>query len=280
MTIVAPRFFYLETYGCSANQNNSEIISGILTTAGLSRVSKPELADISIINTCIVKAKTEEKIKHRIKELAENKKEKYKIIVAGCMPEIPELRKQLQQKNIYFLGTRNLKKISSLVRSIFENKYNEDKFLIGNEIKLNLPKIPENKIIGITQISEGCLGDCNYCIVKLAKGRLTSYPQDMIIESIKKDLQQGCKEIWLTSQDNANYGLEKGKRELPELLNKILKLKGNFKIRLGMMDPNNVLPILEELIELYKHEKMFKFLHLPLQSGSNKILKEMNRQYQ
>jgi len=116
-------------------------------------------------------------------------------------------------------------------------------------------------------------------LTKFAKGKLFSYPEKEIIESIKKDLQSGGKEIWITSQDNASYGNEKNIFFLPELLKKILELKGNFKVRLGMMNPNNVLKILDELIEIYKNPKMFKFLHIPVQSGSDKVLKLMNRKY-
>jgi MiaB/RimO family radical SAM methylthiotransferase len=147
------------------------------------------------------------------------------------------------------------------------------------EIKLNLPKVPQNKLISINQISEGCLGNCSYCKTKLAKGKLFSYPQKEILKSIESDLVNGAKEIWLTSQDNASYGLDRGKNELCELLGEILKLKHKFKLRLGMMDPNNVLPILKNLIEIYKDKKMYKFIHIPIQSTSNKVLKDMNRFY-
>jgi len=158
--------------------------------------------------------------------------------------------------------------------------YQEQNFLTENyEEKLLTNKISSKKDIGITQISEGCNSNCSFCIVKLAKGKLFSYPPAKIIGNITRDVKSGAKEIWLTSQDNASYGLDSGKRLLPELLNEILKLKGNFKVRLGMMNPENVLPITNELLEIYKNKKMKKFLHIPLQSGSNKILKLMNRNY-
>jgi len=92
------------------------------------------------------------------------------------------------------------------------------------------------------------LGDCSYCKVKFVKGQLFSYAEEKISKSIESDLQQGAKEIWLTSQDCASYNLENGKNQFPELLNKILSLKHNFKLRLGMMNPNHVYPIINELI--------------------------------
>jgi MiaB-like tRNA modifying enzyme len=149
------------------------------------------------------------------------------------------------------------------------------------ETHLCKPKNYKNKIIGITQLSSGCLGDCSYCIVKLVKGPLNSYPQEEILKNIQNDLDTGCKEIWLTSQDCSSYGLDMPQKKvfLPELLNKILAIRGKFQVRLGMSNPNHILPMVKELAEIYKNPKMFKFLHIPLQSGSDKVLSAMNRHY-
>lgn len=266
---------YFETYGCTANQNSSEIMRGLVRQAGLNITSNPETADLIIINSCIVKEPTETKIKQKVIDFLKQEK---KVILAGCMPRLN--KKRLQKSNLYLLDTSHSKDIINLIRDIQANQYDEDVYLKQrNEVKALLPKVPFSKQIGITQISEGCLGNCTYCIVRLAKGKLFSYPKEKIIESIKNDLQSGCKEIWITSQDNASYGNEDDKFLLPELLNEVLALPGRFYVRVGMMNPNNVLKILPELIEIYKHPKMFKFLHIPIQSGSDKILKAMNRKY-
>lgn len=266
------KFIYIETYGCSANQNNSEIIRGKLVEAGLQLTENPEIADILVLNTCIVKGPTENRMKGRIAELSSLGKP---LIITGCMPEV----RKLGGKNIFLLGINHITEINKLIRRILENKYQEKEFLaINKEIKLNCSKINQKKLIGITQISEGCLGNCNFCITKLVKKDLFSYPKEKILENIKRDLQQGCKEIWITSQDNAAYGLDSGS-SLIELLDKILKIDKKFRLRLGMMNPDNALPILPELIEIYKNDKIYKFLHIPIQSGSDKILKLMNRKY-
>ena len=272
-----PKFIYFETYGCVANQNNTEIMKGLCLANGLEITNNPEIADILVINTCVVKGRTEKKIERRISDLKE-KYPKKPIIVAGCMPEVRS--NKLREPNLYLLGTHHIKDLPKLIRKIYTGRYKEEEFLsFRYEEKLLQPKIPAKKGIGIIQISEGCLGNCSFCLTRLAKHSLFSYSQDKIIENIKRDLKAGAKEIWLTSQDNASYGLDRGKRELPELLRKILELKGNFKVRIGMMNPNNVLPILSQLIEIYKHEKIKPFLHLPLQSGSDLVLKRMNRKY-
>jgi len=272
-----PKFIFLETYGCSANQNNSEIIRGKLIEAGLELIDNPDIADMIILNTCIVKGPTENSIKRRIQNLASLKKP---VIVAGCMPQARKKWLE-QQKHVYLLGINHTKEITKLIRRIIDNKYNPIEFIDNkHEIKLNCSKIRQNKLIGITQISEGCLGNCNYCQVKLVKGNLFSYPKHEILENIKKDLSEGCKEIWLTSQDLASYNLENNdKLAFINLLKNVLSINSSFKLRLGMMNPNHLLPILDELMDIYKDNRVYKFLHIPVQSGSNKILKAMNRKY-
>ena len=266
---------YFETYGCTANYNSSEIMKGLLKQAGLNLTNNSNFADFIVINSCIVKEPTEEKIRRKVFDFLKDGK---KIILTGCMPRLN--RQKLQYPNLYLLDTSHVKDIINLIRDIKSNRYDEDKYLKSRkEIKLKLPKVPKEKFIGITQISEGCLGNCSYCATRLAKGKLFSYPIEKIIENVKKDLDSGCKEIWLTSQDCASYGNDFGEYLLPTLLKEILKIKKRFFLRVGMMNPNNVLKILKELVKIYQNDKMFKFLHIPIQSGSNKILKDMNRLY-
>lgn len=263
---------YIETYGCAANQNNSEILAGLLTQAGHIVTNNEELANIIIINSCIVKGKTENKIKRRIQDLKQFAKNKL-LIIGGCMPETDAKQLKKLNSNIILLGTHNFKEIINLLnkkQNIIENK---------SEIKLNLPKVPQNKLISINQISEGCLGCCTYCKTKLAKGQLYSYPQEEILKSIESDLKQGVKEVWITSQDNGAYGLDSKKEDLAKLITNITKLKHRFKLRNGMSNPNHIIPILNNLIESYRSDKVFKFLHIPIQSASNKVLKDMNRKY-
>ncbi len=272
---------YIETYGCSANQNNSEIIQGLLEKQGFIIVSRPEIADLAIINTCIVKGPTEHKMISRIKTLSRFQF----LIVVGCMADVKseKIKKIAKQSNfkvkLALVGTKHIHEIAKIIKKLIKGKESE---LISQkkEIKLCLFKTPKRKTIGITQISEGCQGNCSFCIVRFAKGKLFSYPQDKIIKNVKQDLIS-CKEIWLTSQDNACYGLDliHGKHELPKLLKKVLSIKKKFFVRLGMMNPSSLLPIVEEIIECYKDKKMFKFLHVPVQSGSNNILRLMNRPY-
>jgi len=264
---------YIETFGCSANQNNSEILAGLLTQSGYQITNNKDIADTVILNTCVVKNTTENKIKRKIQDLGNSDK---MTIVTGCMPDSDSKSITKLNPRALQLSSHNIKSVVQLIQNkslpIINNQNNEEKIL--------LPKIPLNKLISITQILEGCLSSCTFCKTKLAKGNVFSYPQDKIIKSIENDLKNGAKEVWITSQGNACYGMDRGKQELPELVENILKLPFRFKLRIGMMNPHHLYPILDEMIELYKNPKVYKFLHLPIQSSSNKVLKSMKRPYE
>ncbi|MBS3080130.1 tRNA (N(6)-L-threonylcarbamoyladenosine(37)-C(2))-methylthiotransferase [Candidatus Pacearchaeota archaeon] len=264
---------YIQTYGCSANQNNSEILAGLLNQEGHKLIDNPEQADFIILNTCAVKEKTESKIKRRIQDLYKKYPNK-KMIITGCLAQTDSDKIRRLNSNSIILGTNNYTDINNIINpGLVQINISEKK-----EEKILIPKISQNNLISITQISEGCLSRCSFCKTKLAKGNLFSYPMNKILSSIEKDLKLGAKEIWLTSQGNENYGMEQGKNRLIELINEILSLPYDFKLRLGMMNPIN-LPNINELIQVYKNIKMYRFLHIPIQSASNKVLKDMKRGY-
>ncbi len=269
---------YFETYGCSANFNNTEIMEALLAKEGFEIVDEVEKADVIVLNTCIVKSPTETKMWRRLSLLSSLKKP---LVVAGCMAEVYPKEITKKYHNVVLLGPRNLTDTVRAVRFALEKKQVN---FIGKKriVKSELPKIRKNKIINIIQISDGCLGNCSYCSVKLAKGGLFSYPMESIVEDVKHGLQDGCREVWITSQDNSAYGVDfssSRSSKLPLLLNKISSIKGEFFVRVGMMNPNFVLPVLDDLIRSFESEKIFKFIHIPVQSGNNRILKLMNRQY-
>ncbi len=263
---------YIRTFGCSANQADSEAIGGLLVKAGFTLVDNFSKADCVIINSCFVKSRTEHAVTREVKKALSLKK---KLIVAGCMPEVLSEELKKLAPNASLVGTHKINQIVKVVQS------KKPVYLLGKvDIpKICMPRLRKNKIVAIVPISSGCLGNCSYCCVKFAKGRLFSYPKELILKEVENAVAEGCKEVWVTAQDCANYGLDNGKASLPDLLEKICSIEGNFLVRIGMIDPDNILKILEELIEIYKHPKIFKFLHIPVQSGSNKILKAMNRKY-
>jgi len=235
---------FIKTYGCQANINDSEILAGKLQEQGNEIVFNEREADKIIVNTCSVKNKTQSKILHYIKQHADKK-----IIIGGCLPKTLDLKKQFPSIN--------------LIDTI-------------NTSKLNLPIMRKNKSVAIIQISQGCLNFCTFCATKPARGELKSYRIGDIKREVEKAVEGGCKIIYLTSQDNGCYGFDKN-TNLAKLLNILTKVNGNYKIRVGMANPQHIKKIKKELIKSMENEKIQKFLHIPVQSGSDKVLKNMKR---
>ena len=264
---------YIKTYGCALNQSDSELMAGLLKESKFEIVNDPEDAFVIIINTCTVKGKTETKFFNYL----EKTKEKYpykKIIITGCIPQTDPGK----LKGYSLLGTSQLTNIVQLVEETIND--NPMAMLTKEQLpRLNLSKIRKNPAIEIIPISEGCLGSpCAYCKVKSARGSLRSYPKEEIVKQARNAIKDRIPEIWLTAQDTGCYGKDINS-SLPELLKELIQLPGSFKIRLGMLNPNHLIEFLDELIEIYKSDKIFKFLHIPVQSGNNEILKAMKRKY-
>ncbi|MEM2210742.1 MAG: tRNA (N(6)-L-threonylcarbamoyladenosine(37)-C(2))-methylthiotransferase [Nitrososphaerales archaeon] len=265
---------YIEVYGCSANVADCEMIMGLLKEAGFQFVNNEYEADVNLIVTCTVKTPTSQRMVYRIKKLTETKKP---LIVAGCMPKTEKQLIERINPHASLVGPNAIHKIvDAAINAIHgcESVFIEDL----NIPKLHLPRVRVNPIIGIIEIANGCLSKCSFCQVKLARGNLISYSISDIVREARDSINEGCKELWITSQDNGCYGMDIG-TNLPQLLNELCKIDGNFYIRVGMMNPQFTLKILNELIEVYKNPKIFKFLHLPLQSGSDRILRLMRRGY-
>ena len=258
--------FYLETYGCKLNEADSEIIRGLLNEE-YEEVLDPNSADFIVLNTCGVIDKTEKKIIDKTKYFQDKGK---KVFWTGCLPLIT--KRNISNGSI---GVNNILDVKKIIKEHI-HIYNNEK--IDKASFCNLKKRKDN-VSQIVAISEGCLGNCSYCGSRFARKELYSFLKENILKEIKEVLSGGAKEILLTSQGLATYGLDRGKQELPELIKEILKIKKDFRLRLGMMSPKFTKNIINELLELYKDPKMYKFLHLPLQSGDNTLLSEMNRGY-
>ena len=142
--------------------------------------------------------------------------------------------------------------------------------------KVGIPKIRLNPAVGIVEIANGCMSECTFCQTKLAKGELQSYRIGDIVRQINTELSDGCKEIWLTSTDNGCYGFDIDSN-LPELVNAVSDIPEKFFIRIGMMNPMYMPRIRNNLLKSFESNKVFKFLHVPVQCGSDKVLNDMKR---
>ncbi len=243
--------FYVESYGCTMNQGETEMIAESLEDEGHIQVDSPDEADKALIGTCVVIKKTERRMKKRIEELEENCSE---VIVAGCL--------------------------SSTYKEEMQERCSAIGFIQPSDVEMSKTTLSskEDSVIGTIPISSGCSGSCTYCITRLARGTIESRPLLEIKERFEQLLSTSTKEIRLTSQDSALYGKDLN-IDITELLEELLKIEGDYRLRIGMMNVDTLEPIKSKFMDLMEDERIYKFLHLPLQSGSDKILKKMNRNY-
>ncbi len=269
---------YFETYGCALNHADTAIMKSVLASRGYSIVGSVEEADVIIVNTCTVRLDTEERMRKRIRELYGLAARSGKtLVVAGCMAAAqPYTVKKIAPKAI-LVSPQNV----HLVYEAIEN----GKDLLGDPPTSKTLYIPDARIAARGRIAEvpvvdGCLGDCAFCITKIARRRVDSRPIEKVVELVRSLIAKGVVEIRLTGQDTAVYGIDiAGRRLLPELIARVAELPGSFMVRVGMMSPDQLQPILDEIVEALKHPKVYKFVHLPVQSGDDRVLKIMRRRY-
>ncbi len=267
---------YMETFGCTFNQADSQIMAGLLEETGGEIVKSPEDADVIIINTCYVKQPTEQKITNRIGKLQAQFPQK-KLLIAGCMVDIDPEKLEKMAPQAGWIGARRINSTPEVVEAIMDGHLMRETGQ-GEEVKTCLPKKRTNPLVHILQICEGCLGKCSYCCTRFARGGLQSYPISLLRAEAEQAVADGCVEIQLTAQDTAAYGKDTGE-SLTDLIGEICSIEGDFRIRVGMMHPKNIENDLESIITAFKNDKVYKFLHLPLQCGSNQILADMNREH-
>jgi threonylcarbamoyladenosine tRNA methylthiotransferase CDKAL1 len=266
---------YVKGFGCSSSLADAEVLAGCLSSAGHMIVNNLQNAELVLYNTCAVKTPTENRMIHLLKNIPKEKR----LIVAGCLPLInfERLCKEVCFDGV--VGPAFGEKIVDVVAQV--SKGTHVARLEATPVRmprLDLPRIHVNPRISVIPISYGCGGSCTYCCVRFARGKLRSYGIKAVVSKVAKDFADGVREFWLTSQDTACYGKDIG-TNLVELLGSVCTVEGDFFIRVGMMTLNNLVDVLDELVEAFQNEKVFKFLHLPVQSGDDDILRRMNRFY-
>ncbi|MBE3140304.1 MAG: tRNA (N(6)-L-threonylcarbamoyladenosine(37)-C(2))-methylthiotransferase [Thermoplasmata archaeon] len=257
---------YVETYGCTANKSDERLLMGLLKHDHHEIVDNIKDADVLVLLTCTVIGTTEQRMLSRLKVFQKTHK---KIVVTGCMPSVqPELITSIVP-NAFLIPPQYIQYINDIMDG------NRPSFIETK--KTMLPKYFDTVIAPIA-IAEGCLLSCSYCITHFARGKLRSFPIQEIAADVCSAIKQGCKEIQLTAQDTASYGLDT-RTNLGMLLTQVCTLDGAFRLRVGMMNPTTVQKNLDSILTAYKHHKIYKFLHLPVQSGDDEILEKMNRGY-
>jgi threonylcarbamoyladenosine tRNA methylthiotransferase CDKAL1 len=269
--------FHIETYGCTANFGNSQDMSEALQKLGHIPTPLNE-ADIVIVNTCIVTEKTERKIRKRLQLLQGER-----LVVAGCLPAaLPESISQIScRERLGPLNGSAAAKISELFGDSLSLSHAVGHLAPSSMVTSPVTspvRSPAPDLCSIVNVAEGCNGGCSYCIVRKARGRLVSRKPDEVIKDVEKLAARGMVEVQISAQDTAAYGSDQG-TNLAELLERLVQIPGSFMLRVGMMNPNSALSFQEELIKAFRSPKIYRFLHIPVQSGSDRILKSMGRRY-
>ena len=265
---------YLETYGCTFNQADGQIMSSILMEEH-EVVTNIEDADVIILNTCYVKLPTEQKMITRINKIKSQYPDK-KLIVGGCMVEVDPKRLEKFAGDDCWIGPHKIDKINTVVNKAANGEVVHE---CGKTSIIKAGTFNKNidSLTHILQICEGCNGACTFCCTKIARGHLVSYPIETIVNEAKLAISNGFKELQVTAQDSACYGLDSGE-SFSQLLDELASLEGDFRIRVGMMHPKSLKGQLDEVISTFKkNEKIYNFVHIPVQTGSSKVLEEMNR---
>ena len=265
---------YIDSYGCTFNKADGQIMAGVLNENNIDLVDNIDDADVIIVNTCYVKLPTENKIVYKIQQLQKNYPDK-KIIVGGCMVEIDPEKLDGIGPDCSWIGPHQLNKVADVVKQTYCGEVIRE-CGFSKESKVGVPKVTDDSLIHIIQICEGCLGACAFCCTRFARGPLNSYPISDIVAEAKEAIENGACEIQLTAQDTAAFGRDTGEK-LSTLIKEVANLDGDFRVRVGMMHPKNILNDVDEIIDAIKEPKVYNFIHLPIQSGSDKVLKEMRR---
>lgn len=265
---------FVKSFGCSTNLADGAVLAGCLARAGYELTSSVSSADVIVLNTCAVKGPTENRMIEISKRISRRK-----LIVAGCLPLINFERLQQEVSFSGAVGPAAGERIVEVVKRVS----NGEKVIALEKVlndfpNLDLPRVQLSPVTSIVPVNFGCLGSCAYCCVVFARGRLRSYDIRDIVERVREDLALGLREFWITSQDTACYGRDK-RTNLAALLHALCSIDEDFRVRVGMMTPNNALGVLEELVHAFQDERIFKFIHLPVQSGDDDVLKRMRRFY-
>ena len=254
---------FVLSQGCAANFGDGEKIARVLSRHHEVRFDFPEAgadAEAFFLNVCTVKGNAQAiKLLTKVHDAYPD----VLLFVTGCAPK--DFREEAVKIHPQVKFT-SLKEIPAL--------YGDD---TGEQVRTST--LRESPFTGIVNIEEGCMDACAFCSTRLVKGRLHSFAPELIVEQVGALVNDGCYEIQLTGQDCACYGFDIG-TNLAELVQKILaKVPGNYKIRLGMGNPRHMSTYLEALLDCFADERLYKFVHIPVQSGSDRVLLAMNRKH-
>lgn len=274
------------TYGCQMNLHESEKISGILSGMGMSAVNEPENADVVVFNTCCIRDTAERRALGNIGKMKELKKKNKNllIVVTGCMTQQNGFAENMKERYQYvdvILGTHNISDLENQIRIRLEKKkrvaavLDTDGYIDDETMPVTRTSFPNAWV----NINYGCNNFCTYCIVPYVRGRERSRDMKSIISECEKLINDGYKEITLLGQNVNSYGNDVPDENVnfANLLREVAKIDGKFRIRFMTSHPKD---LTEDVVKAIRdNDKICNNIHLPIQAGSNSVLKNMNRRY-
>ena len=275
--------FYIYTYGCQANHRDQEIMAGLLEKAGFSQVFSENDADLIILNTCAVRENAEQKVYGKIGDLVHLKRRKENLLIAvcGCMVQQKHIIEFLVDKFKHvdlIFGTHNLTSLLDMLNEVITKHIRlVDVKSIPGDIVENLPSIRESKFKAFVNISYGCDKFCTYCIVPYTRGKERSRKMEDILSEVQELKNNNYKEVTLLGQNVNAYGKDfKDGTTFAKLLEEVAKI-GIPRVRFLTSHPWDFTSDIIDVIA--KYDNVMKYIHLPVQSGSDEVLRLMGRRY-
>ena len=277
---------YIETYGCQMNFADSEVIAAILAKAGYAMAAEAGEADFILVNTCAIRDNAEQRVRHRVRELRALQKSRpqLRVGVLGCMAERLQSRLMAEEDNVSFVcGPDAYRRLPEMLAQVRRGQKAAEVELSTTETYADIEpvRLAGNGISAYISIMRGCQNYCAYCVVPYTRGRERSRDAATIVAEARALFEQGYREVTLLGQNVNSYRWQNGEAAetvgFPELMARVAEIDPRLRVRFATSHPKD---LSDELLEVMAaHENICRCIHLPVQSGSNRMLKLMNRKY-
>ncbi len=286
-TLNSPLNLYIETYGCQMNFADSEVVASILIKAGHRIVDSLDDADCVLINTCAIRDNAEQRVRHRVRELqAQQQRHRLHIGVLGCMAERLQSQLMVEEENVSFvMGPDTYRRLPEVLENLTASanskfEIQNSKFSTETYADIQPVRLGGNGISAYISIMRGCQNYCSYCVVPYTRGRERSRDPKSIVDEARTLCEQGYKEVTLLGQNVNSYRWkdEAGQTVgFPELMERVALVSPQLRVRFATSHPKD---LSDDLLQVMaRHDNICRCIHLPVQSGNNRMLKLMNRHY-
>jgi len=270
-----------EAYGCTLSYGESRRARRLAEGAGMEATEDASAAPVVVIHSCTVIGRTERHMVRRARELAASGR---RVVLAGCLPRAQrELAGELEREGIHVVPGQGPEDVLAALEGMDVGSLPEPGSLPEAPAHTGSLPDPSRRTDAIVPVASGCLGACSYCITRFAWGRLRSRAVEDVLEEARSWLAEGFREVQLTAQDTGVWGLDLGgQARLPDLVRAVARMDdapGEFRVRVGMLNPDSAAPILPDLASALCEHRVYRFAHVPVQSGSDRVLGLMGRRY-